>query len=555
MSNTYIKCKMRGAAMKVTFLGAAKTVTGSCYLVETKDCKFLVDCGMYQGHAKEDEMNEEAFPFNPSDVDYILLTHAHIDHSGRIPKIYKDGFKGEIITTKATAELCGIMLPDCGHIQEMETEWINRKRLRAGKTPVEPLYTTEEARECLSLFRSIRYDEIIEITDNLKVKFNDAGHILGSAIIEIWVKENGTETKVVFSGDLGNKNIPILRDPTIIDSADFLVIESTYGDRLHQLNENKVEKFVSIANETLEKGGNLVIPSFAVGRTQEIIYDLHKQKNKFGEKLNKLFGVPVFVDSPLAISATQIFRNNLDCYDEEAREYIRNGNNPLDFPGLQFTPTPDESRALNERTDSVIIISASGMCEAGRIKHHLKHNLWRKESTILFVGYQAMGTLGRQIKDGAKRVKLFGEDITVNARIESIDGFSGHADRDGLIGWIDKISKKPKKIFIVHGEEEGMNSFSQLINEKFGIDTVIPSRGETYVVSAGKVVDTIEAPMEGYRYRRLEVIDLLETLREEFDELSYMLKSDLKEEKDDSEIEHMNTKLKNLEKAIVQVLK
>lgn len=541
--------------MKVTFLGAAKTVTGSCYLVETKDCKFLVDCGMYQGHAKEEEMNEEAFPFNPSDIDYILLTHAHIDHSGRIPKIYKDGFKGEIITTKATAELCGIMLPDCGHIQAMETEWINRKRLRAGKAPVEPLYTAEEARECLSLFRSIRYDEIIEITDNLKVKFNDAGHILGSAIIEVWVKENGTETKVVFSGDLGNKNIPILRDPSIIESADFLVIESTYGDRLHQFNENKVEKFVSIANETLEKGGNLIIPSFAVGRTQEIIYDLYKQKNRYGEKLNKLFGVPVFVDSPLAISATQIFRNNLDCYDEEAREYIRNGNNPLDFPGLQFTPTPDESRALNERKDSVIIISASGMCEAGRIKHHLKHNLWRKESTILFVGYQAIGTLGRQIKDGAKRVKLFGEDITVNARIESIDGFSGHADRDGLIGWIEKISKKPKKIFIVHGEEEGMNSFSKLINDKFGIDTVIPSRGETFVVSAGKVVDTIEAPMAGYRYRRLEVIDLLETLKEEFDELSYMLISDLKEEKDDSEIEHMNTKLKNLEKAIVQVLK
>ncbi|MDP4094209.1 MAG: MBL fold metallo-hydrolase [Bacillota bacterium] len=541
--------------MKITFLGAAKTVTGSSYLVETKGCRFLVDCGMFQGHSKENALNEEPFQFNPADIDYILLTHAHIDHSGRIPKIFMDGFKGKVVTTQATTDLCAIMLPDCGHIQEMETEWTNRKRLRAGKPPIQPLYTFEDARNCMVLFDSKRYGETVKLSDNIRVRFNDAGHILGSSILEIWVEENGTETKIVFSGDLGNKGIPILRDPSIIDSADYLIIESTYGNRLHEINEDKVERFVNIANETIEKGGNVIIPSFAVGRTQEIIYDLHQQREKYSEKMKKLFSVPVFVDSPLAISATQVFRNNLDCFDSEARQYIENGDNPLDFPGLQFTKTPDESRALNERTDSVIIISASGMCEAGRIKHHLKHNLWRKESTILFVGYQAVGTLGRQLVDGAKKVKLFGEDITVKARIEVIDGFSGHADRDGLLDWIKGFKKKPQKIFIVHGEEEGMSEFSELINEKFGIETVIPSRGESYMVSAGKVIGTVEAPVESYSYKRLAVIDLMETLKEEFEELSELVKVDLKQEKDDVEIDEINVKLKTLEKAIVQVLK
>ena len=313
----------------------------------------------------------------------------------------------------------------------------------------------------------MNYSEVIKVNDNIRIRFNDAGHILGSSIIELWVNEDGEETKVVFSGDLGNKDIPILRDRTIIESADYLLIESTYGNRLHTDNKNRSERFVDIITETIEKGGNVIIPSFAVGRTQEIIYDLHKQRDKLNEKIKKLFNIPVFVDSPLAISATEIFRRNLDCFDEEARAYIENGDNPLDFPGLQFTKSADESRALNERKDSAIIISASGMCEAGRIKHHLKHNLWRKESTILFVGYCAVGTLGRKLIDGAKKVKLFGEDISVNARIETIDGFSGHADKDGLLEWIGKFNKKPKKIFIVHGEEEVMNDFSELNKRKF----------------------------------------------------------------------------------------
>jgi len=541
--------------MKITFLGAAKTVTGSCCLIETQNTKLLVDCGLYQGQAKEEALNSEALPLNPAELDYIFLTHAHIDHSGKIPKICKDGFKGEIYATKATVELCEIMLPDCGHIQEFENEWKNKKRLRAGKPPLEPIYTYQDALDCLKLFKKVRYGEAIKINDEIKVRFNDAGHILGSAIIEFWIMEKGKETKIVFSGDLGNRDMPIIRDPSIIESADYLVIESTYGNRIHDNKTDKFEYFVDIINETIDKGGNVVIPSFAVGRTQEVIYELNKEKESFDGKLKKLFSIPVFVDSPLAISATEVFRNNLDCYDEEAREYINNGDNPLDFPGLQFTRTPEESKALNERSGSAIIISASGMCEAGRIKHHLKHNLWRKESTILFVGYQAQGTLGRKLIDGAKKVKIFGEEISVNARIEMIEGFSGHADKDGLLNWIQAFYKKPSKIFIVHGEEESMTSFAREINDRFNIDTIIPEKGESFVITGDKVIESAEMIKSEISFKRLTIIDLLETLKEEIDELSDIIINDLKNEKSDVEVDELRVKLKCIEKSIVDVLK
>lgn len=474
--------------MNISFLGAAKTVTGSCFLVETKDTKFLVDCGMFQGKANEVLLNTEPFSFNPGDLDFMLLTHAHIDHSGRIPKLYMDGFKGTIYATKPTVQLCGIMLPDSGHIQEMENEWTNRKRQRAGQSPIKPLYTIKEATDCLSLFKGVAYDEVISVSQDVRVRFNDAGHILGSAIVEIWIRENNQETKIVFSGDIGNKGMPILRDPSIIGDTDYLIVESTYGDRLHTLKKetDKIEKFINIISETISKGGNVVIPSFAVGRTQELIYDLNKYMDVFDDKVNQILNVPVYVDSPLATSATQIFRENLDCFDEEAKEYIANGDNPLDFPSLKFTQSPEESRKLNEKSESMIIISASGMCEAGRIKHHLKHNLWREESTILFVGYQAEGTLGRKIQDGAKKVRLFGEEIFVNARIETIDGFSGHADKDGLISWIGSIGRKPKKIFVVHGEQGVGASFAQTITDELGLQCIVPSRGESFVISEWK---------------------------------------------------------------------
>jgi metallo-beta-lactamase family protein len=449
------------------------------------------------------------------------------------------------------------MLPDSGHIQETENEWTNRKRQRAGKSPVKPIYTAKDASDCLGLFESVAYGETISIGEDVRVKFNDAGHILGSSIIEIWVKENNSETKIVFSGDLGNKNMPILRDPTIIEDADYLVIESTYGDRLHTVGKGpeKVENFINIITETVAKGGNVVIPSFAVGRTQEIIYELNKYMDVCSDKVNKILNLPVFVDSPLATSATEIFRNNLDCFDEEAKEYIANGDNPLDFPTLKFTQSPEESRKLNERSDSIIIISASGMCEAGRIKHHLKHNLWRKDSTILFVGYQAEGTLGRKIINGADKVKLFGEEISVNARIEVLEGFSGHADKDGLLSWIGSFVKKPKKIFVVHGESGCMATFAQTITDEYGIQCIIPSRGDCYVVSEGSIYERIPTAEVRNKFRRLAVVDMLETMKEEFDELAGILKSDLKQEKSDVEIDEITARLKLIEKAFVDAIK
>ncbi|MBZ4645766.1 MAG: RNA-metabolising metallo-beta-lactamase [Clostridia bacterium] len=543
--------------MNVTFLGAAKTVTGSCYYLEVNNKKILVDCGLFQGHEGDRELNYEPFPFRMDELDYVLLTHAHIDHSGRIPKLYKDGYRGEVIATKATVELCEIMLPDSGHIQEMEIEWTNRKRLRAGKAPVEPLYTYQDAIDCISVFRKVSYDEFIKLQGNITIRFRDAGHILGSSILEMWVNENGHETKIVFSGDLGNKDMPILRDPTIIDSADYLFIESTYGDRLHHQNENKVEKFVDIIIETIEKGGNVVIPSFAVGRTQEIIYDLHKQLSKYDEKIKKLFNIPVYVDSPLAISATEVFRNNLDCYDEEAREYVKNGDNPLDFPTLKFTTTAEESKELNEKDEKMIIISASGMCEAGRIKHHLKHNLWRPESTILFVGYQAEGTLGRKILDGAKKVRIFGEEISVNARIESIDSFSGHADQKGLLDWIDAFKDKPKKIFIIHGEANSQKIFAEKIQQQFNIECIIPDKGETFSITPNRVITAATANEQDrkYRYSRLQLLEYTRLIEEEVLELSDFIKNTITKETDDIMVESLLYKLKDLEKNLRTLVK
>ena len=542
--------------MKLTFLGAAKTVTGSCFLLETKTKKILIDCGMYQGHSKEHILNCECFSFNPAEIDYVLLTHAHIDHSGRIPKLYIDGFKGEIIATKATVQLCEIMLPDSGHIQEIEVEWLNKKRERASKHLVAPLYTMQDAIDCLKLFKKVSYDQEIQLDENTHVTFRDAGHMLGSSIVEIWVKDGKEENKLVFTGDLGNKDIPMLKDPSTILDADYLIMESTYGDRLHKDNENKVEKFLSILTETINNGGNVIIPSFAVGRTQEVIYDLHKEKDKYRDKLEKLKDIPVYVDSPLAVSATEIFRKNLDCFDEEAQSYIRAGDNPLDFPGLKFTRSADESKALNEMNQNMVIISASGMCEAGRIKHHLKHNLWKSENTILFVGYQAQGTLGRKIVDGAKKVKIFGEEISVNARIEYIDGFSGHADEEGLLEWLGQFKKRPKRVFLVHGEPEAQEVLAKAINERYNLECIIPERGSSFSVSGTALIkteDTLCVPEQ--KYVRLSILDQLSTLKEELEEMSEILKMGLKEEKDDMEILNLKTKLKSLEKAMVDVLK
>lgn len=540
--------------MKLTFLGAARTVTGSCHMLETGNTKILIDCGMFQGQAKEDTMNEQPLPVSPGDIDFILLTHAHIDHSGRIPWLYVNGFKGEVIATRACVDLCRLLLPDSGHIQEFEAEWKNRKRMRAGRQPEKPLYTMLEAQESLKLFRGIQYDEMVQLTSNIRVCYRNSGHMLGSAFVEIWIRENGKETKIVFTGDMGNTDIPILKDPDVISEADYLIMESTYGDRLHADKRSKAEKFLDIVLETLEKGGNVIIPSFAVGRTQEIIYEINRNLTRFGDKVQKLMNVPVYIDSPLAINATEVYRKNLDCYDEEARWYIENGENPLDFPNLRFTRSADESKALNDIKGGCIIISASGMCEAGRIKHHLKHNLWRKECTILFVGYQAEGTLGRKLLEGADTVHIFGDEISVNARIEMIDGYSGHADYLGLLDWMKNFIDIPKRVFLVHGEEKALYALKDRIKDEFDIDALIPSREESFVITAEREISrSIEETAEN-RFRYLELVSLLEDIKEGILDVSEILLEEMKAGIEDRRMDAMELKLRMLQRDMADLL-
>ena len=545
--------------MKITFLGATKIVTGSNFLVEAAGKKFLVDCGLYQGKAELEEQNYREFDYNPAEIDFMLLTHAHIDHSGRIPKLYNDGFKGPIYAHKATCDLCQIMLPDSGHIQEMEAEWKNKKRIRKGQPTRGSLYTAEDALKCMEIFVPVKYDEIIQVSENIYVRFNDAGHMLGSSTIEIWAKEDGKETKAVFSGDLGNNDIPLLSEPTMIDNCDYLVMESTYGSRLHIRNDQKAELFLKIVSETIDNGGTVVIPSFAVGRTQEILYEINKIKEnrhdeEFLREYRTLMKVPVYVDSPLAISATQVFKENMDLFEDEVKEEMERGNNPLEFPGLKFTQTADESKALNESNEPSIIISASGMCDVGRIKHHLKHNIWNPKSTILFVGYQAPGTLGYEIVNGAKKVTIFGEEFAVNARIEYIEGYSGHADQEGLMNFVYSFYNKPKHIFLVHGEEESQEVLRNKILENTGIGVTIPEYGETYqlddelrIVNRIKIKKTLTL--------KNEVLERLEKLKDELADMEVMVKEDMTDDElRDEDIFRINEKIKDLEQQILNVV-
>ncbi len=546
--------------MQITFLGATKTVTGSNFLVEGAGKKFLVDCGMYQGSASDEFENEAPFLFDVNEIDFMLLTHAHIDHSGRIPKLYNEGYRNKVIATKATCDLCAIMLPDSGHIQEMEVEWKNRKRERKGEKPLPPLYTAEDAAKCLEIFSPVQYNEIVEISDNIQVRFNDAGHMLGSAIIEVWITENGKREKVVFTGDLGNNDIPLLSPPTMISDADYLVMESTYGNRLHMRNDDKAKMFIDIVYETLEKGGTVVIPSFAVGRTQEILYELNRIKEvehseEFYKKYQRLMSVPVYVDSPLAISATEVFKENMNLFNEETQEIINEGDNPLEFDGLRFTRTADESKELNAREESSIIISASGMCEVGRIKHHLKHHLWDPNSTILFVGYQAPGTLGRKLVDGDKKVKIFGEEIAVNARIEYIEGYSGHADQEWLMNFVYSFTNPPKHIFLVHGEPEGQIELSKKLEENTQIPITIPDFGETYELDERlqMVRKTNDGAKE--RYLRLDVLERMNTLKEELEDMTSIVKEEyLDKNSNDEDIMRIKERLKELERQIVMIV-
>lgn len=476
--------------MKIQFCGASTGVTGSCHLITTEEYKILLDCGQFQGGKVQEALNYEDFPFEPAEVDFLILSHAHIDHCGRIPLLVKRGFKGDIYCTDATADLLDVMLKDSGYIHEREAEWQNRKNERAGRPSVEPLYTYNDAVDSLKFIKPVLYDQLIELNDRVKLVFNDAGHILGSAITELWIEENNDVSKIVFSGDLGVMERPILRNPTIIKKADYVIMETTYGNRLHPSNSMDVKKLMDIIKETADRGGTTVIPSFAVGRTQELIYELNRVYDGDHEYHDAFENIMVYVDSPMATTATEVFRRNAQVFDEETKEYITRGDNPLDFKNLKFTRTSQESVWLNTNNEPKVIISASGMCEAGRIRHHLKHNLWNKKSSIVFVGYQAEGTLGKFLLDGAEEVTLFGEKVKVNAQIHNLEGFSGHADRDGLMSWLAGFRKEPKHIFLVHGEPDAKEDFAKTVEDKLGYKPIVVRGNSEYTLEKDEIVDT-----------------------------------------------------------------
>lgn len=468
--------------MKMQFIGAAHEVTGSCTYLEIAGRKILVDFGMEQGR---DVYENARIPCAPAEIEFVLLTHAHIDHSGLLPLLYAGGFQGEIHTTHATANLCSIMLRDSAHIQEFEAQWKNRKAQRKGEEPYEPLYTMQEALGAIALMRPHRYDDKFTLCDGIEVRFVDAGHLLGSASIEIWGTENGETRKLVFSGDIGNINQPLLRDPIFIDEADYVVMESTYGDRTHERPKEYVTAFAEVIQRTFDRGGSVIVPSFAVGRSQELLYFLRQIKEQGLVKGHD--GFPVYMDSPLAIEATNIFlKNQHSCYDEEAIAFVKAGINPIAFPGLITATSADESRAINFDKRCKVIISASGMCEAGRIKHHLKHNLWQPENTILFVGYQAYGTLGRALVEGSKTAKLFGETIKVAAEIKQLPGISGHADLDGLTDWVSHI-RNVKRVFVVHGESDVADAFTAHLKNTLHLDAYAPFSGTEFDILANAI--------------------------------------------------------------------
>ncbi|MEI8217395.1 MAG: MBL fold metallo-hydrolase [Eubacteriales bacterium] len=508
--------------MKIKFIGASLSVTGSCHLITTDKYKILLDCGQYQGSKSMNALNYEGLGFETSEIDFMFLSHAHIDHSGRIPLLVKRGYTGPIYCTVATKDLLSIMLKDSGYIHEKEAEWDNKKALRTGKKPVEPLYTVEDADESMKNIKSVLYGQIITINEDIKVRYNDAGHILGSSIIELWITEKDKVYKIVFSGDLGVKGRPILKDPTIIEEADFLIMETTYGDRLHDSNTKSIEALIDAILKTTRRGGTVVIPSFAVGRTQEIIYQLHRFYEAHAEHQAELDKIMAYVDSPLATSATEIFRRNAQDFDDETREYILRGDNPLDFKNLKFTRSSEESKALNFNTDPKIIISASGMCEAGRIKHHLKHNLWNPKSSVIFVGYQAEGTLGRSIVNGDKDVTVLGEKIHVSAEIFNLEGFSGHADRDDLLEWLKGFKKKPKSIFLVHGESGSKQGFADFVKEKLGYDCICIEGVSEFDLSSDDIASTqeiLEKPINTVHL--LEIKDRIAKVHEELEGILY----------------------------------
>jgi len=477
--------------IKVTCLGGTGSVTGSCYLIESPiGKKVLVDCGLFQGGKQMENRNWADWGFIPKEINTLFLTHAHIDHSGRIPKLVKDGFRGRIITSPPTAELCEIMLLDSANIQEMDASWQTRKNRRQSKGEIFPLYTTADAEESLKLFFPIERDRIMDVEPGIRARLRNAGHILGSSILELWVEAADGEVKVVFSGDIGRRNQLIVKDPHEIFAANYLFIESTYGNRLHRSFEDSKKELLDAINYAVSNGEKIIIPAFAVERTQEILYVLGEfYRNGY------LPEIPIYLDSPLAIKATQIFRKNKKYYDQEAMAIVNQGFDPFDIPNLHFTPNTNESMAINEKAGSSIIIAGNGMCTAGRIKHHLKHNLWRPGASIVMVGFQAEGTTGRKIIEGAKSVKIFREDVAVKAKVYTIGQFSAHADQKDLLLWVSHFRESNPRVFVVHGEADSSDTLADKIRKEFNLEVHVPTWKEKLMLKPKEIMREA-APIE-----------------------------------------------------------
>lgn len=536
--------------MKIKFCGASIGVTGSCHLITTDKHKLLLDCGQFQGGKAVEKMNEEPFPFDPAQIEWVILSHAHIDHCGRLPLLVKRGFKGQIYCTDATADLLEVMLKDSAYIHEKDAQWQSKKNARTGKPPVEPLYTIDDAEDALKLVRPVLYDQLIELAPEIRIVFNDAGHILGSAITELWITEGENTSKIVFSGDLGVTNRPILRDPVKIKKADYVIMETTYGNRLHPANATSIDELIHITLATVKRGGSVIIPSFAVGRTQELIYQFNMFYEQHPEYQSQLENVNVYIDSPMATTATEVFKRNAQVFDEKTKEYILSGDNPLDFKNLKFTRNTADSMMLNEDKSPKIIISASGMCEAGRIRHHLKHNLWDSRNSIVFVGYQAEGTLGRMLIEGAKEVKLFGETISVKAEIHNLEGFSGHADQKGLMDWLSGFRQEPEQIFLVHGELESKKDFARLVSDELGFHPVVITENSEFELETGQLLSRDQVIMDVMDDEGIEELkDKIGVIKSELDSVLSSTQGIIENKISAEKLQQINNIVLELEKA------
>ena len=540
--------------MKIKFCGASTGVTGSCHLITTDKHQILLDCGQFQGGKAMEAMNREAFPFDAKEVEAVILSHAHIDHCGRLPLLVKRGFKGAIYCTDATADLLEVMLKDSAFIHEKDAEMQSRKNLRAGKPVVEPLYTMADAEAALKLVKPVLYNKLIQINPEMEICFNDAGHILGSAITELWATEGETTSKIVFSGDLGVIDRPILRDPTKIKKADYVIMETTYGNRLHPANSTSIDELINITLDTVKRGGSVIIPSFAVGRTQELIYQFNMFYEQHPEYHEALENVNVYIDSPMATTATEVFKKNAQVFDTETREFILNGDHPLDFKNLKFTRNTADSQMLNMDKTPKVIISASGMCEAGRIRHHLKHTLWDARNSIVFVGYQAEGTLGRQLILGSKEIKLFGETVVVNAQIHNLEGFSGHADQKGLLDWLGGFQIEPKQIFLVHGELDSKQDFAEIVRGQFGYKPVVITENSEFELETGKLLSKEEVIHDALDEEDImELKDRIISIKAELDNILTSTQGVMEEKISSEKLNSINSIILELEKASVNL--